>query len=39
VNKYCFWPELQLNESVSITKQFSGGNFKAGTIQYAFTYW
>lgn len=31
-------PTLALNHTISITKRNSGGEFPAGTIQYAFTY-
>lgn len=33
-----FIPDLKLEEEVSITKEFFGGLFPAGTIQYVFTY-
>lgn len=38
-NSFNFSPELQLNETISISKSYSGGQFHSGTIQYAFTYW
>lgn len=34
-----FIPTLTLNETVSITKRYSDGEFSPGTIQYAFTYY
>lgn len=34
-----FSPELALNEQVSVTKQYSGGTFAPGVIQYAITYY
>lgn len=34
-----FVPELQLKETITVTKQLSGGMFSSGTIQYAFTYY
>jgi hypothetical protein len=33
-----FIQTLELNEEVSVTKQYGGGSFKSGVIQYAFTY-
>ena len=36
--QFDFIQQLQLNESVSIDKLDSGGQFKSGIIQYAFTY-
>jgi len=37
-SRFDFVQELELNESVNITKQYGGGSFKSGVIQYAFTY-
>lgn len=34
-----FIPSLNLNETITITKEFGVGSFSAGTIQYAFTYY
>lgn len=34
-----FAPSLNLNETVSVTKQFTGGSFHSGVIQYAMSYW
>lgn len=34
-----FVPELQLKEEVKVTKIFGSGQFPAGVIQYAFTYY
>lgn len=36
--QFDFIQELLLQESVVVTKQYGGGSFKAGVIQYAFTY-
>lgn len=36
--QFDFIRELQLNESVHITKLYTGGYFPSGVIQYAFTY-
>jgi len=33
-----YTPTLELKETVSITKNNSGGTFPAGVIQYAFSY-
>lgn len=34
-----FVPELQLNETINVNKIFGSGEFPAGVIQYAFTYY
>ena len=36
--QFDFIQELKLLETVTVTKQFGGGIFKSGIIQYAFTY-
>lgn len=38
VTQFDFIQKLLLNETVSIEKQYGGGSFKPGVIQYAFTY-
>jgi hypothetical protein len=37
-NQFDFIQELQLAENISVEKLYSGGLFKSGVIQYAFTY-
>lgn len=37
-NSFDFVPKLQLRETVSITRNLTGGVFKSGVIQYCFTY-
>lgn len=39
VESFNFVQELQLKESVEVTKEFGGGMFSPGVIQYAFTYY
>lgn len=38
-DKFNFVSSLELKENITITKQNGGGEFVAGTIQYAFTYY
>lgn len=38
-SSFDFVPELQLQEEVKVTKMFGAGEFPAGVIQYAFTYY
>lgn len=38
-NSFDFIQELQLNEEVTVEKLFGSGEFPAGVIQYAFTYY
>lgn len=34
-----FSPQLSLNETITVTKKYSGGSFASGVIQYAITYY
>lgn len=38
-NPFDFIQELSLNETITVTKEFGIGEFPAGVIQYAFTYY
>lgn len=38
-NNFNFCPEINFVDDISITKEYGGGQFPSGVIQYAFSYW
>ena len=38
-NNFNFCPEINFVDDISISKEYGGGQFPSGVIQYAFSYW